>query len=166
MPTTAGVSKYFARGNRIVFAGWGFGSVFRDLHRELQSTHCPATGKTQNAAERSMPVRVRPPAPRRSKVRFAPTSFCACGKKDVIRPLPCHPFQIEPAVLGFDLGMGADWRAAASMLLRCIKNPERKRVRDFVLFERARGRGGVSAPWLICPRAAGVSGWPPGCAFG
>ena len=48
MPTTAGVSKYFARGNRIVFAGWGFGSVFRDLHRELQSTHCPATGKTQN----------------------------------------------------------------------------------------------------------------------
>lgn len=50
MPTTAGVSKYFARGNRIVFAGWGFGSVFRDLHRELQSTHCPATGKTQNQA--------------------------------------------------------------------------------------------------------------------
>lgn len=87
-------------------------------------------------------------APRRSKVRFAP------------------PFQIEPAALGFDLGLGADWRAAASILLRCIKSPERKRVRDFVLFERARGRGGVSAPLLMCPRAAGVSGWPPGCAFG
>ena len=28
-------------------------------------------------------------APRRSKVRFAPTSFYAWGKKDVIRPLPC-----------------------------------------------------------------------------
>ena len=26
---------------------------------------------------------------RRSKVRFAPTSFYACGKKDVIRSLPC-----------------------------------------------------------------------------
>ena len=27
------------------------------------------------------------PLPRRSKVRFAPTSFYAWGKKDVIRPL-------------------------------------------------------------------------------
>ena len=27
--------------------------------------------------------------PRRSKVRFAPTSFYTYGKKDVIRPLPC-----------------------------------------------------------------------------
>ena len=31
-------------------------------------------------------------APRRSKVRFAPTSFYAHGKKDVIRPLPCSSF--------------------------------------------------------------------------
>ena len=92
--------------------------------------------------------------------------FVPAAKKTSSARSLAHPFQIEPAVLGFDLGMGADWRAAASILLRCIKNPERNRVRDFVLFERARGRGGVSAPLLMCPRAAGVSGWPPGGAFG
>ena len=37
-------------------------------------------------------VRFPSPAPRRSKVRFAPTSFYARGKKDVIRPLPCSSF--------------------------------------------------------------------------
>ena len=37
-------------------------------------------------------VQVPPSAPRRSKVRFAPTSFYAYGKKDVIRPLPCSSF--------------------------------------------------------------------------
>ena len=92
--------------------------------------------------------------------------FVPAAKKTSSARSLAHPFQIEPAALGFDLGLGADWRAAASMLLRCIKNPERKRVRDFVLFERARGRGDVSAPLLMCPRAAGVSGWPPGGAFG
>ena len=34
-------------------------------------------------------VRVPSGAPRRSKVRFAPTTFYTCGKKVVIRPLPC-----------------------------------------------------------------------------
>ena len=37
-------------------------------------------------------VRFPSPAPRRSKVRFAPTSFYARDKKDVIRPLPCSSF--------------------------------------------------------------------------
>ena len=37
-------------------------------------------------------VRVRLPAPRGRKVRFATTSFYAHGKKDVIRPLPCSSF--------------------------------------------------------------------------
>ena len=32
------------------------------------------------------------PAPRRSKARFAPTSFYVNSKKDVIRPLPCSSF--------------------------------------------------------------------------
>ena len=42
-------------------------------------------------------VRVPPPAPRRSKVRFAPTSFYARGKKDIIR-------SYDPFHLGFRLG--------------------------------------------------------------
>ena len=43
--------------------------------------------------------------PRRSKVRFAPTSFYAHGKKDVIRLLPCFAFpnrtRVRWASIGF-----------------------------------------------------------------
>ena len=51
-------------------------------------------------------VRIPPSAPRRSKVRFAPTSFYAYGKKDVIRPLPCSSFpnRTRCAGLRFDFG--------------------------------------------------------------
>ena len=51
-------------------------------------------------------VRAPPPVPRRSKVRFAPTSFYAYGKKDVIRPLPCSSFpnRTRCAGLRFDFG--------------------------------------------------------------
>ena len=53
-----------------------------------------------------MGVRVRLPsaAPRRSKVRFAPTSFYACGKKDVIRPLPCSSFPTATRCAGLAVG--------------------------------------------------------------
>ena len=55
---------------------------------------------------RHLARRRRPPAPRRSKVRFAPTSFYAYGKKDVIRPLPCSSFpnRTRCAGLRFDFG--------------------------------------------------------------
>ena len=33
--------------------------------------------------------------PRRSKVRFAPASFFACGRKEAIRPLPCSSFSAK-----------------------------------------------------------------------
>ena len=45
-------------------------------------------------------------APRRSKARFAPTSFCACGKKDVIRPLPCSSFPNRTRCAGLRFGYG------------------------------------------------------------
>ena len=49
-------------------------------------------------------VRIPPSAPRRSKVRFAPTSFYACGKKDVIRPLPCSSFPTATRCAGLAVG--------------------------------------------------------------
>ena len=49
-------------------------------------------------------VRIPPAAPRRSKVRFAPTSFYACGKKDVIRPLPCSSFPTATRCAGLAVG--------------------------------------------------------------
>ena len=44
--------------------------------------------------------------PRRSKVRFAPTSFYAYGKKDVIRPLPCSSFPNRTRCAGLRFGLG------------------------------------------------------------
>ena len=41
---------------------------------------------------------------RRSKVRFAPTSFYACGKKDAIRPLPCSSFPTATRCAGLAVG--------------------------------------------------------------
>ena len=49
-------------------------------------------------------VQVPPRAPRRSKVRFAPTSFYATGKKDVIRPLPCSSFPTATRCAGLAVG--------------------------------------------------------------
>lgn len=64
-------------------------------------------------------VQVPLPAPRRSKVRFAPTSFCAHGKKTSSARSLAPPFQIEPTSLGFDLVLGANPEVSASILLRC-----------------------------------------------
>ena len=49
-------------------------------------------------------VRIPPSPPRRSKVRFAPTSFYTCGKKDVIRPLPCSSFPTATRCAGLAVG--------------------------------------------------------------
>ena len=49
-------------------------------------------------------VRVPSGVPRRSKVRFAPASFYACGKKDVIRSLPCSPFPTATRCAGLAVG--------------------------------------------------------------
>ena len=49
-------------------------------------------------------VQVPSLAPRRSKVRFAPTSYYACGKKDVIRPLPCSSFPTTTRYAGLAVG--------------------------------------------------------------
>ena len=49
-------------------------------------------GQTVNLLSTTSVVRIHPLPPRRSKVRFAPTSFYTYGPKDVIRPLPCSSF--------------------------------------------------------------------------
>ena len=63
------------------------------------------TGLTRNqfAGNRTW-VRIPPSPPRRSKVRFAPTSFYAYGKKDVIRPLPCSSFPTATRCAGLAVG--------------------------------------------------------------
>ena len=63
-------------------------------------------GATAIFAEGKNAYRARPPAPRRSKVRFAPTSFYAHGKKDVIRPLPCSSFPNRTHFVGLRFGTG------------------------------------------------------------
>ena len=45
------------------------------------------------------------PLPRRSKADFDPTSFCACGKKDVIRSLPCSFFPTATRCAGLAVGV-------------------------------------------------------------
>ena len=80
--------------NKIFFSKSPVFAVHRGIVR-----HLPAEHKIQ-----SLPVRIPPAAPRRSKVRFAPTSFYACGKKDVIRPLPCSSFPTATRCAGLAVG--------------------------------------------------------------
>ena len=61
--------------------------------------------RNQFASNRTR-VRIPPAAPRRSKVRFAPTSFYAYGKKGVIRPLPCSSFPNRTRCAGLRFGLG------------------------------------------------------------
>ncbi len=49
-------------------------------------------------------VRVSSLAPRRSKVRFAPTSFMPAAQKDVIRPLPCSSSPTATRCAGLAVG--------------------------------------------------------------
>ena len=50
--------------------------------------------------------------------------FMPMAKKTSSARSLAPPFQIEPAVLGFDLVLGRNLEALASILLRCSKNPE------------------------------------------
>ena len=59
---------------------------------------------SKSTAGDSVPVRVRSPAPRGRKVRFATTSFYACSKKVVIRPLPCSSVPTATRFAGLAVG--------------------------------------------------------------
>ena len=71
-------------------------------------------------------VRVPPPAPRRSKVRFAPTSFYAYGKKDVIRPLPCSSFPNRTRCAGLRFGFGQKPGGIGIYTVGSVKNFSQK----------------------------------------
>ena len=81
------------------------------------------TRDLKSLVRKNMRVRAPPPVPRRSKVRFAPTSFYACGKKDVIRPLPCSSFPNRTRCAGLRFGIGCSPEVSASILLRCYTSP-------------------------------------------
>ena len=66
-------------------------------------------GQTVNLLAMPTMVRIHPPPPRRSKVRFAPTSFFAFGKKRR-HPSASLPLfsKANPLPLGFGLGFHTD----------------------------------------------------------
>ena len=70
---------------------------------------------SKSTASDGVPVRVRSPAPRRSKLYIACSDlFYKSERAHAAAP----PHQIEPAALGFDLVLSADLTPAASVLLR------------------------------------------------
>ena len=73
---------------------------------------------SKSTAGDSVPVRVRSPAPRGRKVRFATTFFIPMAKK-THPPAPLLLLsKSQPLMLGCDLVLGANLEAAASILLR------------------------------------------------
>ena len=84
---------------------------------------------------RHLARRRRPPAPRRSKVRFAPTSFYACGKKDVIRPLPCSSFPTATRCAGLAVGRPPCGRHFSPLKCRFYPSlPKRLEIARFQAF--------------------------------
>ena len=76
---------------------------------------------SKSTAGDSVPVRVRSPAPRGRKVRFATTFFYTHGPmaKKTHPPAPLLLLsKSQPLMLGCDLVLGANLEAAASILLR------------------------------------------------
>ena len=76
---------------------------------------------SKSTAGDSVPVRVRSPAPRGRKVRFATTFFYTHGEKNSSARSLAPPFQITTAnalMLGCDLVLDANLETAASILLR------------------------------------------------
>ena len=71
------------------------------------------------------PVRIWLSAPRRSKVPFAPTSFYATGKKDVIRPLPCSSFPTATRCAGLAVGGPPCGRHVSSLRISILTAPSR-----------------------------------------
>ena len=73
---------------------------------------------SKSTASDGVPVRVRPPAPRWSKLYVACSDFF---QKSERVHFAAPPLQIEPAWLGFGLVLAANLKAAASIVLRCYK---------------------------------------------
>ena len=69
---------------------------------------------SKSTASDGVPVRVRPPAPRRSKLYIACSDFF---QKSERAHAAAPPFQIEPTSLGFDLAFGTDLETTASIVL-------------------------------------------------
>ena len=120
---------------------------------------------SKSIASDGVRVRFPPPAPRRSKVRFAPTPFYACGKKDAIRPLPCSSFpKLNPLALGFNFvfcGRRAGAAAKFASLLRLFQ-----RGRLYSSFSKPGPRG---LRFCVFGRACYHSRWetpPPPVAAG
>ena len=99
----------------------------RSLARVVELVDSLASGAS---ARKGVRVRLPPRAPRRSKVRFAPTIFYAYVKKFSSARSLSTPFQIEATVLGSDFG--PPWE-----LLFCCREISvlaalSKKSRDFV----------------------------------
>ena len=58
--------------------------------------------------------------------------FMPMAKKTSSARSLAPPFQIEPAALGFDLVLGGNLEALASILLRYFIGPECESIRDFL----------------------------------
>ena len=72
--------------------------------RGLDKPQCSGRKNRQQSRTWGPRDQIQPPQPRRSKVRFATTSFYARGKKDVIRPLPCSSFPTAARSAGLTVG--------------------------------------------------------------
>ena len=101
------------------------------------------------------------PAPRRSKVRFAPTSFYAYGKKDVIRPLPCSSFPTATRCAGLAVGRPPCGRFFAEPKISGLTVPSKKKDTTFrrvLLFGfrwKLKCSGEVNSP-ISAPSAAAL----------
>ena len=78
---------------------------------------------SKSTAGDSVPVRVRSPAPRRSKLHIACSDFF---QKSERAHCAAPPFQIEPAALGFDLVLGA----VSKENRFCRLSPRRSEIRS------------------------------------
>ena len=106
-------------------------------------------------------VRIPPAAPRRSKVRFAPTSFYACGKKDVIRPLPCSSFPTATRCAGLAVGGPPCGRHFSSLRNVDFNRPFQNRRTSFRMsfsFGFRRPKGGSTLQQSNCSAEAPARG--------
>ena len=69
----------------------------------------------------------------RSKADFAPTSFYSCGKMTSSARSLAPPFQIEPAALGFYLGLGVNLNADSLF----IAQMQKERPQNFLSWGRS-----------------------------
>ena len=91
-------------------------------------------------------VRFPSPAPRRSKVRFAPTSFYARDKKDVIRPLPCSSFPTATRCAGLAVGGPPCGRHFSPLSNIDFNRPFQKERHNLLVMSFFLGFGGKRPP--------------------